>query len=155
MRWQRILDRRVSLPDCAVEQPVRNEGPRGRRCSRSDVSRLLDRHGPYVPLLLVGRLADTATTLYGLQIGGVYERNAAVAWLMEAFGPGGGMLLSNLVSIAVVVVVVELGVASVRPERGGIEWPVSERLVVELGYLPAVVLSLGAASYNLGVIAAA
>jgi hypothetical protein len=119
------------------------------------VSGLLERHGPYVPLLLVGRLADTATTIYGLQLGGVYERNAVVARLMEAFGPGGGMLVSNLLSIAVVVIVVEVAVASVRPERGGIEWPVSERLVVELGYLPAVILSLGAASYNLGVIAMA
>lgn len=141
---------------------------------------LLERHAPYVPVLLVGRLADTATTLYGLTIAGVYERNVVVASLIESFGPGGGLTVANLCSIAAVVIVVEAGVAARRRRRrkavaladggsastdggaggtrsgpsadGGV---LTERLVVELGYLPSVALSFGAAAWNVGVLAAA
>lgn len=118
------------------------------------VSTLVDRHGPYVPALLVGRLADTATTLYGLSVTGIYERNPLVAELIELLGPAGGMFVANLVTIAVVVGVVELAVATVRPNgNDGLEWPFSERFVLEVGYLPAVVLSFGAAVHNVGLIA--
>lgn len=112
------------------------------------MSRALDRHGPYVPVLLVGRLADTVTTIYGLTVAGVYERNAFVAALIEAIGPAPGMLVANVLSIATVVLVVEIGVASIDADGAA-----RERLVVEVGYLPAVVLSFGAAAYNVGVIA--
>lgn len=114
------------------------------------VSRMLDRHGPYVPVLLVGRLADTVTTLYGLRISGIYERNALVASMIEVFGAGAGMLLANLFSILTVVIVVELGISIL-----GSDGPVRERAVVEVGYLPAVALSFGAAAYNVGIIAMA
>lgn len=118
------------------------------------MSTLLERHGPYLPPLLVGRLADTTTTLYGLTVAGLYERNPLVAALIEAFGPGGGMLFSNLLTATLVAVTVEVAITAVGPERsGGIDWSVSERFVLDVGYLPAVALSFGAALYNVGLIA--
>lgn len=117
------------------------------------MSTLLDRHAPYVLPLLVGRLADTTTTLYGLSVAGIYERNPIVAELIHSLGAGGGMLVANLISVALVVFVVELAVLAVESDDGGIDWPVSERFVLEVGYLPAVALSFGAAVYNVGVIA--
>lgn len=123
-------------------------------CNTIHVSTLLDRHGPYVPALLVGRLADTATTLYGLSVAGIYERNPLVAELIHQLGPAGGMLVANLVSVAMVILTVELAVLTISPETNrGIDWPLSERFVLEVGYLPAVALSFGAAIYNVGVIA--
>lgn len=118
------------------------------------MSGLLDRHAPYVAPLVLGRLADTATTLYGLTVTGIYERNPLVAGLIDALGPGTGMLLANLVSIATIVVAVEVGLAIAAPVRDTVEWPVEKHLM-EIGYLPAVAVSFVAAIHNLGVIAVA
>jgi len=118
------------------------------------VSALLDRHAPYVAPLVLGRLADTATTLYGLTVAGIYERNPFVAALIEAFGPGVGMLLANLVSIAAIVAAVEIGLSVAGPVRDAVEWPVEKHLL-DIGYLPAVIVSFLAAIHNVGVIAIA
>lgn len=117
------------------------------------VSRLLDRHGPYVLPLIVGRLADTVTTLHGLSLAGIYERNPLVAALIEALGPGAGILVANVISIGVVLLAVEIGVAAVGEDLGRIELRVEEHHVLEVAYLPAVALSFGAAVNNLVVIA--
>ncbi|AGN02222.1 hypothetical protein L593_11385 [Salinarchaeum sp. Harcht-Bsk1] len=119
------------------------------------MSRLLDRHAPYALPLVVGRLADTVTTLYGLRIAGIYERNAVVAALMEDLGRTEGMLVANVISIAIVLLTVEIGVALVASDDGPGELQLSERVVVEVGYLPAIGLSFAAATYNVGVIAMA
>lgn len=119
------------------------------------MSTLLERHGPYVPTLLLARLADTTTTLYGLRIAGVYERNPFVAALIELLGPGGGMLLANLLTIGVVALAVEIAVAVVGADAHAIDVSLAERTVLDVGYLPAVALSFTAALYNVGVIATA
>ncbi|GAB3679350.1 hypothetical protein GCM10028857_00580 [Salinarchaeum chitinilyticum] len=118
------------------------------------MSGLFDRHAPYVAPLVLGRLADTATTLYGLTIAGIYERNPLVAGLIDALGPGVGMLLANLVSVAVIVAAVETGLAIADPVRDTVDWRVEKHLF-DIGYLPAVAVSFFAAIHNLGVIALA
>ena len=141
------------MPTGTLSQSVRNEGHGSRLSSRFRVSQVLDRHGPYVLPLLVGRLADTVTTLYGLTIAGVYERNVFVALLIEEVGPAGAMLVANCLSIAIVMIAVEWGVVMVAREGVPGDRRVTERVIVEFGYLPAIGLSFAAAAYNLGVIA--
>lgn len=106
----------------------------------------------YVAVLLGGRIADSATTAYGLTLPGVYERNPAVAWLIDLFGAGGGLFVANVLAVGAVVLAAEVGVRVCR--RAGLE-DGSAALVLGSCYLPFAVTSFGAALYNIQVIAAA
>lgn len=106
----------------------------------------------YVAVLLAGRVADSATTLYGLSIPGIYECNPTVAWLVAALGPGAGLLVANVVAVGLVVLVGEVGVRYCRrSDREAASVP----LALAVCYLPFAVVSFGAAVHNLRVIAAA
>jgi len=116
------------------------------------VTVLGSRRTRYVAVLLVGRLADTLTTRYGLAQAGVYERNPFVAWLLGAFGPNVGLLVANAIAVGLVVFLGELGVRYCR-ERA-LEDAHAAR-VLAVCYLPFAAVSFGAAVHNVRVIAAA
>lgn len=125
-----------------------NEGSRRRR-SRT-VSGLESRRLRYAAVLLVGRVADSATTAYGLTLPGVYERNPAVAWLMDALGAGGGLLVANLLSVGAVVLAAEAGARACRHDG------LDDRhvtLVRGACYLSFGLASLAVAAHNVAVIA--
>lgn len=107
------------------------------------------RRGEYVAVLLLGRAADSATTLYGLAQPGVYERNPAVAWLLDAFGTGAGLVVANVLAVGAVVVAAEVAVRLAR--RGAVDEGVAA-LAVALCYLPFAVVSFVAAVHNVGII---
>lgn len=110
------------------------------------------RRGQYVLVLLFGRAADSATTLYGLAQPGVYERNPVVASLIGTYGPELGLLVANALAVGLVVLAAEAGLRTCR--RSGVEDGLAAA-VVAVCYLPFAVVSFAAALYNLGVIAVA
>lgn len=109
------------------------------------------RRGLYAALLLLGRVADSTTTLYGLAQPGVYERNPVVAWLLGTLGPGTGLLVANVLAVGAVVAAAEVVVRLSR--RGAVDDGVAA-LAVALCYLPFALVSFVAAVHNVGVIAA-
>lgn len=120
----------------------------------SDHMGVLDsRRALYVAVLLAGRLADSATTRYGLAQPGVYESNPVVAWQVARFGPDAGLLVANVLAIGLVVGLGELGVRLSRRRAREDDGDVGR--VLALCYLPYAVVSFGAALHNLRVIAAA
>ena len=100
----------------------------------------------------MGQFADSATTLYGLEVAGAYERNPIVRHLVEQLGVGLGLLLANLVALALLVTAVEVGARCCRE----LAVPESKvRLLRAGGYGFFATCSFGAALHNLRVLAAA
>lgn len=95
--------------------------------------------------LLVGRLADTVTTVYGLSRTGVEESNPVPAAAIAELGTVAGLVAVNVLAVGAVVVATELGVHHTR--RHGV--PDHRVLQIRaLGYVPYAAVSFGAAGYN-------
>lgn len=99
-----------------------------------------------VSALAVAQGVDAATTLYGLRLPGVVERNPIAVAAMDWLGrlPGLAALLGT--SFIAIVLVTE---STVRYCRGG---GLSPGRIRALGYGPPVALSGAAAANNLAVV---
>lgn len=100
--------------------------------------------------VVTGQVADTATTLYGLQMRGVREQNPILAVVIERLGAWPGLLLANVLALTLLVASVELGAQYCR-EQAVPEQRV--RLFRACGYAIFALCSFAAAAHNLRILA--
>lgn len=103
-------------------------------------------------LVIGGRTADSITTLYGLQSAGVYERNPVARLVFDQLGQVLGLVVGNLLALALLVVGVEIAVTACRD---GAVPECRIRLLRVGSYLSFAAVSFLAAIYNLHVLAGA
>lgn len=99
-----------------------------------------------VSVLVIAQIADVLTTLYGMRLPGVEERNPIALPLVDALGPATALIAISFVSIVIVVTVTEGAAAfiehgTVTPTR--LRW---------LGYLPHILISTAAVTNNVIII---
>lgn len=95
-------------------------------------------------VLLCARVADIATTIYGIRVAGLIETHPVVAAAMTQIGIVPALVLLGALSVAVLVAGVEL--AAAKAATIDPQWPPVVRLV---GYGLGTALYFGAAAWNL------
>lgn len=97
-------------------------------------------------LVVAGQSADVATTLYGLRRPDLYERNPLARFMFEQLGQLPGLVVGNLLALALLVVGVELGARTCR----SMSLPEHQVQLLRVGsYATFAAVSFFAAAHNL------
>lgn len=93
--------------------------------------------------LLFAQMSDLLVTVYGLSLPGVVELNPIAVLAMDTLGTVAGLTLLSVVVLTSIVAVTEVAVGYCEGT------PIRPIHVRCLGYLPLILVSLGAAAHNL------